>query len=243
MAAGPGRTAGCALLSAPLRAPRPGFYVSVATKAVRVFLSPDPEAQPGVSPMPSTNGEGLGLRPLLGLGSVPRPKDGSRPLLAQRLRAPGQRGAGREGAKIGTRVGRPRRVAPRRSRLAPPPELQLGEPALPRRVCPGSPAARPGTGSRRRHLRVPRPCTRASSGGRAAQRLARVRVCAGRGAQGGCSPQRPGVWVGEGASLSPNLGPNEMQAWFATPSRRTLGKCKRHWQIQGKQAEFLLATK
>lgn len=60
MAAGPGRTAGCASLSAPRRAPRPGFYVSVATKAGRVFLSPDPEAQPGVSPMPSTNGEGLG---------------------------------------------------------------------------------------------------------------------------------------------------------------------------------------
>lgn len=31
-----------------------------ATKAGRAFLSPDPEAQPGVSPMPSTNGEGLG---------------------------------------------------------------------------------------------------------------------------------------------------------------------------------------
>lgn len=32
MAAGPGRTAGCASLSAPRRAPRPGFYVSVPPK-------------------------------------------------------------------------------------------------------------------------------------------------------------------------------------------------------------------
>lgn len=47
----------------------------------------------------------------------------------------------------------------------------------------------------------------------------------------------------EGASPAPNCGPNEMQAWFATLTTRTLGKCKRHWQIQGKQAEFLLATK
>lgn len=47
----------------------------------------------------------------------------------------------------------------------------------------------------------------------------------------------------EGASPAPNRGPNEMQARFATLTKRTLGKCKRHWQIQGKQAEFLLATK
>lgn len=73
----------------------------------------------------------------------------------------------------------------------------------------------------------------------------RVRVCVqgGRHEGIGAHKGRGADGRGRGVSPAPNCSPNEMQARFATPTQRTLGNAKRHWQIQGKQAEFLLATK
>lgn len=103
--------------------------------------------------------------------------------------------------------------------------------------------ARPGPVLPSRPAELPPPLARAL-------RWSRCRRCGCKCVQGGrckgLGPQRPGKRRLEGrasTSGARNRGPNEMQARFIPPTRHTLGKCKRHWQIQGKQAEFLLATK
>lgn len=62
----------------------------------------------------------------------------------------------------------------------------------------------------------------------------------GDGRTRGLQPTKVRGMGREGAyACPPNLGPDEMHAWFATPTRRTLGKCRRHWQIQGKRTIFI----
>lgn len=186
-------------------------------------ISPALGTRRGLLQGPRTDGGACGRAgpcPPLGLGSVPRPKMAPGRCLPRDCgasRAPGGGGGKDQGAHGAAGFsGWPAR-APR--------TLQFGEQAQPgavlSRPAPASPGPAAGPGSAGAGVSV----SREGAARRLGLTKAGVRV------------------LEEGASPAPNRGPNEMQARFATLTKRTLGKCKRHWQIQGKQAEFLLATK
>lgn len=176
-----------------------------------------PTPGPGIRPYP---------RPKMAPGrSLPRDCGGtgarSQRLGAGDVQGPGCAQVGRGGQPLG------------RTRCAPA-HAALGEPAR---------AGRPGHRAARPREQPPRPQDRGRGRGRApavTSAAAGGRVCReGAGAHKGPGG---GGW-GRGVSPARNRDPNEMQARFATQTRHILGKCKRHWQMQGKQAEFLLATK
>lgn len=214
---------------APGRPPGPGLHVSVRPAGGRKASAQSWKTGEGCSRGPlraaSVSAEaraapasGLG-NPSLALRWLPAAAD---PATAGETRVWG-RGRG-EG------LGAHRTAGAGGSSARSPRTLQL-ELARPRPALPSRPAELPPPPARALH--------RSDSAG------AGVSACREGGARG-LGPQRPAERTLEdraSTSGARNRGPNEMQARFIPPTRHTLGKCKRHWHIQGKQAEFLLATK
>lgn len=213
-----------ALRPDPRGAPRPGFMLSVVTRGGSVF-SQTARAGRGCprGPLRMVGGleSSLDCAHLSIWDPSPALKMAPGRLFTRRLRAAGRR---RRGAKTGAHAGRPagphphhavaRRAGTARHGLS-------GEPggAAAAATTSGFPGPAPGQ-------RWP-----------GALRAAGMR---GDGLTRGLQPTKVRGMGREGAyACPPNLGPNEMQAWFATPTRRTLGKCRRHWQIQGKRTIFI----
>lgn len=183
-------------------------------------VSPDTEARLGVPIRAVASWKEPGLRPSLGLGSVPRPK-----------MAPGRCLPGDRGHRDARRPGGGQRAGRRQGGSAAWP-ARARTPAAARSTGRGGGAVsvlraplgrQPGTWSHHRHLRVPRPGAPAGlwQEGRAA-----ARADAGVRGEGGTWGPRPTKARGTGwggGFACPNLCPNEMQARFATQTRRTLG--------------------
>lgn len=186
--------------------------------------------------------EGAWAAPIPRPGIRPPPQDGSRPLFTRGPRAPGCAPPGR-GATSWAPAGRLRGVAGSRPSTRGSSEHRAGAGGQ----CPSCEPRSAGSrepGATTAISAFPGPAPRPGSGRRAVQRLARMQVCAGRAAPGGRGPQRPGVRAGEGASPAPTSA--LMKCRLGLPRR--LGaplemQTPFHWQMQGKQAEFLLATK
>ena len=251
MAARPWRTADRAPPTRPAQGARPGFDVSVWSAGEGRVLPQTPKLGKGFprgARRPAAGVcEGARLRPPLGLGSVP-PPPAPRPKMAPGRCLPsdcggagarGPAGGGEGAARTRARTDRPGRAAPRRGPLRPHERRArragAGRPSCaPRGQDPGAAASvslGPAPG------RAPE-ATRAAAG---------VSVCREGGATRGLGPtkaQEEGAGGGGGRSRLPRTS-TLMKCRLGSPrrERHILGKCKRHWQMQGKQAEFLLATK
>lgn len=199
---------GCAAVTrSPRGAPACFPHCSVAHQGGE-GLSPAPRARRGVRRSPCEwrgSAKEPGLRLPLGVGSVLRPKMAPGRCLLSDCGA--TRARGWEGGKDQ----REHRAAGSSEEPARAPTHAAARRTGTARLCPAvPPGARQGTGSRR--LRDPKPCARGAG------------MCAGKAAQGRWGPQRlGGGWPGEGGLACTNCGPNEIQARFATPTKRTLG--------------------